>query len=145
MNTKILWIEDDYYNYQSLFKPLQRKGIEVDYALSALDGYKKALNWRQYAIIVADIILPPKREPGDLPDVVKGWEKEKYLGIGLLKWLINDLKVRCPVVILSVVDNPIESFGLQDLGIADFVPKRGLLPSVLAQRILEQLKGGKEK
>lgn len=139
---KILWIEDDYYNYQSLFRPLQRKGIEVDYALSALDGYRKALTWKQYSIIVVDIILPIKKESGSLPEVMKSWEDEKYPGIGLVKWLIKTQKVNCPIVILSVVDNPIESYNLQELGIADYIPKRGLLPSVLSERLLKHMKGG---
>ncbi len=141
MTIKILWIEDDYYNYQSLFRPLRRRGVEVDFALSALEGYKKAQKWSQYAMIVVDIILPPKREPGTLPDIVKDWEKEKYFGIGLLKWLLNDLKAECPVIILSVVDDPIEGYDLQGLGVADYIPKRGLLPSVLTKRILKHIKG----
>jgi len=141
MSTKILWVEDDYYNYQSLFRPLQRRGIEVDYALSALDGYQKAQHWKQYAVIVVDIILPPKREPGSLPDIVKTWEKEKFFGIGLVKWLLKELKVDCPVIILSVVDNPVDDYGLQGLELADYIPKRGLLPSELTKRILKHIQG----
>ena len=138
---KILWIEDDYYNYQSLFRPLQLMGISLDYALSALEGYNKARKWRMYAAIVVDIILPLKMEVGEMPEVVKAWEKEQYPGIGLVKWLLAEEKVKIPVIILSVIDNPIQRYDLQDLGIADYIPKRGLLPSVVTQRILAAMEG----
>jgi len=135
MNTKILWIEDDYYNYQSLFRPLEQKGVVVEHALSAAEGYKKARNWKNYDLIVVDIILPLTKDSAPIAEEVLRWEKEEYLGIGLVKWLRNTIKVKCPIVILSVIDDPIENYHLQELHIEDNVAKRGLLPSRLTERI----------
>jgi len=135
MNTKVLWIEDDYYNYQSLFRPLEQKGVIVDHALSASEGYKKAKKWKNYDLIVVDIILPLTKDSDQIDDEVYKWEKEDYLGIGLVKWLREDLKAKCPVVILSVIDDPVENYNLHNLQIEDNLSKRGLLPSTLADRI----------
>jgi DNA-binding response OmpR family regulator len=139
MKPKVLWIEDDYYNYQSLFWPLEQKGVIIDHALSASEGYKKAKNWKDYDLIVVDIILPLTKDSNPIDEEVHKWEKEDYLGIGLVKWLRNGIKVKSPIVILSVIDDPVENYNLQNLHIDDNLSKRGLLPSTLTERIKPML------
>jgi DNA-binding response OmpR family regulator len=135
METKVLWIEDDYYNYQGLLRPLEKAGIKVEYALSALEGYKKARKWKDYALIVVDIILPLTKDAEAVPEEVAAWRSEKYPGVGLIKWLRGELKASCPVIILSVVDDPITNYQLESLGIDANISKRGVLPSELTEKI----------
>src|SRR5690349_9152940 len=99
MKKRILWIEDDYYAIRSLVRPIEQEGFKVDAATSAADGYKKAARWRLYDLIIVDIILPISDDSGDVPMDAQTWLAEEYVGIGLLKSLKLDLKVRVPIVV----------------------------------------------
>ena len=137
MNKRILWIDDDYYAIQGLFRPLQRDGYELEVAVSANDGYQKAQNWQRYDLMVIDLILPISLDES-APEIVKNWDNQAehgYVGIGLAKWLLNEIKPDCPVVILSVVPDPIETFNLGSLGLAGYIRKSGLLPTELKEEL----------
>ncbi len=139
MNKKILWIDDDYFAIQGLFRPLEKEGYKVDFALSALEGYQKAKKWEEYSLIVVDLILPISQEES-APEPVKSWDNQEeyaYVGIGLAKWLLKDIKVTRPVVILSVVPDPISTYKLEGLGIAGYIRKSGLLPTNLREELIK--------
>jgi len=140
MKKRILWIEDDYYALQGLVRPLEKEGFTIDVATSALDGFEKALKWRHYDLIIVDLILPLSNTVEDLPDKVRSWAEQEYVGIGLVKWLRADLKAGCPVLLLSVVREPMSRLGLQDLGLAGHLVKRGLLPSQVRDEVFRVLK-----
>jgi len=136
---RIRWIEDDFDLLQSIFTPIKREGYKIDSAKSALDGYEKALNWQKYDLIVVDMIMPISNDT-DAPEIVKHWKEDEYVGIGLVKWLLGELKVDRPVVVLSISSSQEslqKSFG--DLPIAGYISKRGLLPSTLKELILNLL------
>jgi CheY-like chemotaxis protein len=138
MKNKILWIDDDYYAIQGLFRPIEKENYEVDMALSALEGYQKAQKWHDYDLIVVDLILPVSQED-TAPELVRSWddqEKYAYVGIGLVEWLLKDIKVNCPVVILSVVPDPITTYKLESLGVSDYIRKSGLLPTSLKDELM---------
>ena len=143
MSKKILWIDDDYYAIQGLFRPLEKGGgYIVETAISALDGFNKAQKWKNYDLIVVDLILPISEQQEKIPDVVSGWEDEgkfEHVGIGLVKWLLLDMKVKCPVVILSVIPNPITAYKLDNIGLTGYIRKSGLLPTVLKEEIYSML------
>ncbi len=136
MSKRILWIEDDYYNYQSLMRPLMNLGVSIDYALSGFEGYERCKNWKKYNLIVVDVILPLSKDTNVLPPEVKAWGNEPYVGIGLVRWIKTKLKATCPIIILSVMDDLETKYDLGNLGINDYISKRGLLPS----NILEKFK-----
>ncbi|MCC6500579.1 MAG: response regulator [Anaerolineales bacterium] len=141
MKNKILWIDDDYYTIQGLFRPIEEVGYKLDIALSAFDGYKKAQKWQDYDLIVVDLILPISQEES-APEIVLNWnnqERYAYVGVGLVEWLLKDLKVNCPVVILSVVPDPISTFKLDDWGITNCIRKSGLLPTTLKDELSKHL------
>jgi len=141
MKKRILWIDDDYYSIQGLFRPIEKEGYKVDVALSAFDGYQKAQKWQDYDLIVVDLIIPISREES-APAIVKGWNnKEEYehVGLGLAKWLLDDAQAKCPVLILSVVPDPISLFKMEKLGLAGYVRKDGLLPSKLKNELLSAM------
>jgi CheY-like chemotaxis protein len=143
MTKKILWIDDDYYAIQGLFRSIEKSGIKVISATSALDGYRKAQKWKEYDLIVVDLILPIAEHQETVPDIVKTWEDEyenAQVGVGMVKWLLQNLEVTCPVVILSVVPNPLVTYGLTDLAIKVAISKGGLLPSDLYSEIMKLIK-----
>jgi CheY-like chemotaxis protein len=137
MKKCILWIEDDYFAIKGLVRPLEREGFTFDVATSAVEGFYKAQQWRAYDVILVDLILPLVNSDEDLPEKVRSWNNEPYVGIGLLKWLKADLQVECPVLMLSVVRDPISKFHLENLGLAGYLPKRGLLPSQVKANVLK--------
>ena len=139
MNKRILWIEDDYYAIKGLVRPLEKAGFVVDAATSALDGFNRALHWEQYDLIVVDLILPISNETKPVPDKVSTWQKEEHVGVGILKWLLSELKVKCPVMLLSVVRNPAQTYKLDSLGLAAYLPKRGLLPTQVKAEVFRLL------
>ena len=142
MNKQILWIEDDYFAIQGLFRPVEKDGYKFDTAFTALDAYRKAQNWKNYDLIVVDLIIPISQ--GEIvPDIVKSWddtEVYEYVGIGLIKWLMTEVQAKCPVVILSVVPDPIATYKIEDFGISGYIQKSGLLPSSLKIEISEFIK-----
>ena len=144
MSEKILWIDDDYYAIQGLFRPLEKENYQVDVALSAVEGYEKAQRWQEYDLIVVDLILPVSQEE-TAPEPVRSWddqEKYPYVGIGLVEWLLRDLRVECPVIVLSVVPDPISMSKLEELGVSGFIRKSGLLPTDLKDELMPILEVG---
>ncbi|RPI95726.1 MAG: response regulator [Chloroflexi bacterium] len=144
MSKSILWIDDDYYAIQGLFRPLVVSGYQVDVAISALEGYRKAQNWKTYDLIVVDLIIPVSQLQESAPSLVESWGNEEeysYVGLGLVKWLLTVQKAQCPVAILSIVPDPVATYNLSALGIAGFIRKDGLLPSRLKAEILKILEG----
>ncbi len=139
MNKRILWIEDDYYAIKGLVRPLEKAGFEVDAATSAIDGFNKALHWEQYDLIVVDLILPISNDNKPVPEKVSAWQKEEQVGVGILKWLLVELKVTRPILLLTVVRNSAQAYKLDSLGLAGYLPKRGLLPSQVKTEVFRLL------
>jgi len=141
---KLLWIEDESFMIRSLFRPLERDGIDVEIATSAAKGFYRCQKWQQYDAIVLDLIIPISDKPEKIPSIVMQWEKEMYVGIGLAKWLLVEAKVRCPVVVLSI-NRPSDDDNLINLGLAGYISKNGLLPSQLRKQIMQFLELPKPK
>ena len=140
MHKNILWIEDDYFAIKGLIRPLEKAGFAIDIATSAFEGYQKAQHWTTYDLIMVDLILPARAGDQALPEPVASWQSEAHLGIGLLKWLLTELAVQCPVMLLSVVRHPTQTYGLENLGLAGYLPKRGLLPSHVREEVFRLLR-----
>jgi len=138
-------VDDESYTIQGLFKPLRNMGIEVVEAKCAIEAFNLSKNWQSYDIIVIDLIIPLMDDDEDLPDIVKNWDNEPYVGVGLVKWLISYLKVECPLLLISVIENPIKAFDLSKYGITHSLSKSGLLPSAVKNEILSLLGIGDEQ
>jgi DNA-binding NarL/FixJ family response regulator len=148
MKKKILWIDDDYYAISGLFRPLELGDYKIVPAISALDGFREAQKWREYNLIVVDLIIPITQQQETAPEIVRSWEDEKenrHVGVGIVKWLLQILKVTCPVVILSIVRDPINAYGLSEIGLAGSIQKGELLPSALKSQVEQILNSVKEK
>lgn len=143
MKKNILWIDDDFYMIQGLISPMKKAGFNFDVATSVVAAYEKGLGWKKYDCIMVDIILPSEYG-SDLPDTVNKWQSgNEYLGICIVRWLLEELLVKCPVVILSVIANPVNLYHLGHLGVAKSIQKGGLLPSKLADELYEVLRTNK--
>ena len=129
MAKKILWVEDDYYHIQFLFHYLEKEGAVITPALSACDAYQIINKGTKFDLMVIDIILPISSSLEKLPEAVNEWKAEKYPGIGLVKWLKAIRNVDCPVVVLSVIDDPIQEYGLADLISMTPVPEKRFRPN----------------
>ena len=143
MNKKILWIEDESFMIKGLLRPMEKLGYSIDVAKTAQEGYRKAQNWKEYDLLIVDLIIPLSHDENTLPEEVKSWEKEPYIGVGLAKWLADILKVTNPILLLSVVNNPIKTYDLGEFGLKHYISKSGLLPSRLQSDIMLILEGKK--
>ncbi len=139
MKMRILWIEDDYYIIKGLVLPLEKAGFNIDIAKSALIGYQKAREWKNYDLILLDLILPSADDDKPLPDLIRTWDQEEFIGLGLVKWLFATLKVEVPVILLSVIEDPISTYHLEELGVSEALLKRGLLPSQVKATVFKTL------
>jgi CheY-like chemotaxis protein len=141
MKKKILWIEDDYFSIKSLFSSLEKVGYTIDAAQSALEGYRKLSRWRDYDLIVIDLILPLTINDESIPDSIVSWKREKYAGVPLAKWLKGQIKDEKPLIILSVISENGTTDTPESLGLTGYISisKRGLLPSELKEKILNIL------
>jgi hypothetical protein len=118
---------------------MEKLNFEIDIANSALEGYQMAQNWETYDILVVDLIIPLSGDEKAIPQIVKEWEKEPFVGIGLAKWLVTELSISVPILLLSVVQNPLTVYDLKKFGLQYYLPKSGLLPSLVKEEILRIL------
>lgn len=139
MDKHVLWIEDDYSEIRNLVRPLEREGFKITAAMSAVEGFRKARNWQAYDLIIVDLIMPLTDALEPVPAEVAAWDAEPHAGLGLVKWLAQDLQAQCPILILSVVRDPISTFDLDNLQLAGVLLKRGLKPSIVKQEVFRIL------
>jgi CheY-like chemotaxis protein len=138
----ILWIEDDYYSIKGLVRPLEMDGFEIDVATSAFEGYTKCQNWKDYDLIMVDMDLPLSDGVNEkIPEEIQSWEKEELIGINLSKWIAVRLQAKIPILILSIVNDPIKVYNLEKYGLKYCIDKSGLLPSKLKDEVMLILKG----
>lgn len=137
MSKTLLWIDDDNTILSGLFDELKRKqGYFIDVAKNAEQAYHLCLNWKKYDAIIVDLILPPKNRADEPNKIVTMWDQEELMGIGILKWLREDLKYTRPLILLSVWDDPIEKYHLHEYKIDLVLCKKGLMPQIVTENIL---------
>jgi CheY-like chemotaxis protein len=141
MKKKILWIEDESFMVKGLLRPMEKLGFQIDVADSALAGYHKAAAWDDYDLLIVDLIIPLSSDEHTTPEIVKSWDNDRFAGIGLSKWLTTELNVQIPILLLSVVRNPLTEYDLEKYGLKYYLPKSGLLPSRVKEEILKILGG----
>jgi len=116
---------------QSLIKPLERDGYRVTYARNEQEALTE-LDKDIFDIILFDIIIPTgSDDPDDFID---------YVGVRLIKEIINVRKITTPVIVISVVNNPDVIKEFEEAGVAKILQKGYILPSALkaeVERILD--------
>ena len=127
---KILWIEDDADLLMGLVRPLKKDGHEIIVAKDeqeALETIEKSA----FDLILLDLIIPTgvKGDAGDVP----------FVGLRLLKKLSIDMKIKTPIIVLSVVRDPMIIQDVNDFGAKEVLPKGAYLPSKLKEKVYEVL------
>lgn len=139
MTKRILWVDDDTEQIGGLVVPLEKEGFVIDVARTGVEAFRLGNHWREYNLLLVDLIFPLHDGEEPLPAELVPWTGVRYLGVEILKWLALELQVQCPVLVLSVVNNPIARFRLHHLGLAGSLTKRGLTPSRLREEVYRVL------
>ena len=127
---RILWIEDDADILMGLVRPLKKDGHEITIAKDE----KKALELigiSVFDLILLDIIIPTgvEGDKGDIP----------FVGMRLLKTLSIDMKIKTPIIVLSVVRDPELIGEMNGRGVEEVLQKGAYLPSKLKEKVYEVL------
>jgi CheY-like chemotaxis protein len=143
--SNILWIDDDIYHIKSLLRLLEKAGhqlITIDTLPEASDLIS-SYGSKYFDLIVLDLLMNPNDKFGNIPDWLQQSVRFDATGIMLLKRMRDLLKVTCPVIILSIVGDPIKEYQLEKYGPVSFVHKSGLRPSSLCETVTEVLSSQK--
>jgi CheY-like chemotaxis protein len=132
MTKQIVWVEDDAYIIWSVVRPLEDRGYKIIAMGSMREALERIEELRNCDLILLDVILPA----GD-----ERWEKERHIGVHLLRNL-REQSVTTPVLAFTVVGKPETRKELRDLGVVDVLNKP-ILPSELERAVLAIL-GGEE-
>ncbi|MCK5108268.1 MAG: response regulator [Methanosarcinales archaeon] len=127
---KILWIEDDADLLMGLVRPLEKDGHEIIVVKDkseALETIEKS----DFDLILCDIIMPTGIM-GDMGDV-------PFVGMRLLEKLLVEMKIKTPIIVLSVVRDPTMIDKMYEMGAKKVLRKGALLPSILREEVYEML------
>ena len=127
---KILWIEDDADLIMGLVRPLEKDGYEVTVAKDEKEALE-TIGESVFDLILFDVIIPTGIK-GDIGDIY-------FVGMGLLKKLLIDMKLKTPVIVLSVVRDLELINEMYKMGVKKVLPKGAYLPSELREEIYETL------
>jgi len=127
---KILWIEDDADLLIGLVRPLEKDGHEIIIVKDekeALETIEKS----NFDLILFDIIIPTGI-PGDMGEV-------PFVGMRLLEKLLVGMKIKTPIIVLSVVHDSTMINRIYEMGAKKVLPKGAFLPSKLREEVYEML------
>jgi len=127
---KILWIEDEADLLMGLVRPLEKDGHEIIVVKDeneALETIEKS----DFDLILFDIIIPTGIQ-GDMGDV-------PFVGMRLLEKLLVGMKIKTPIIVLSVVRDSTMINKMYEMGTKKVLPKGAFLPSKLREEVYEIL------
>lgn len=127
---KILWVEDDADVLMGLVRPLEKDGHEITVAKDEKEALERIEKF-DFDLILLDMIIPTgvKGDVGDVP----------FIGMRLLKTLSIDMKIKTPIIVLSVVRDPDIIEEMNGLGVKEVLQKGAYLPSKLKEKVYETL------
>lgn len=144
---KILWIDDDYFHIKGLAKSLEKEGYKVVPARSYVEATNFLEYWESYCLVILDLIIPysesaPLKNDISDDDLIDRRENAYNLaenGIELFNYMIYEIKLNIPIIILSVVQHREITNGLLKQGAKERIYKLGLLPNELKRIVIETL------
>lgn len=129
---RILWIEDDADMLMGLVRPLERDGHEIIIAKNEREALEKVNESESdFDLLLFDIIIPTGIN-GDVGDV-------PFVGMRLLKKLLVKMKIKTPIIVLSVVREQGMINEMLEMGVKKVLPKGAFLPSKLRDEVYETL------
>ena len=129
---RILWIEDDADMLMGLVRPLERDGHEIVVAKNEREALEKVNESESdFDLLLFDIIIPTGIQ-GDMGEV-------PFVGMRLLEKLLVEMKIKTPIIVLSVVRDQEMINEMNSLGVKEVLPKGAYLPSKLKEKVYEVL------
>jgi CheY-like chemotaxis protein len=152
---KILWVEDDYYHLKGLTRPLEKAGFEVIPARSVVEAKSLLGEWQSFQLIILDLIIPysdtelATSDPEPHLNFKNGKLSENVSllvrnGLILFDYIVSDLKVNIPILILSIVQTNHIIKDLLNRGAARSVKKEGLIPKDVQNMVLDIIQGNNQ-
>ena len=131
---KILWIEDDYLLLKPLIEQIKKANYMFDFAKNKLEAIN-LLNRSIYDLIILDIILPEG-------EYFEDREPEPYVGLNLLRYMVNEIKIETPIIIISVINDMLVKTEAKKLGVVTYLNKGSIRPSELKILVDQIIRGG---
>ncbi len=131
MKTKrILWIEDDADLLMGLVRPLEKDGYEIIVVKDEQEALR-TIEESDFDLILFDIIIPTG---------IKGDEGNvHFVGMRLLETLLISMKIKTPIVVLSVVRDSEMINTMYEMGVKKILLKGTCLPSKLREEVYRTL------
>ena len=140
----ILWIEDDYYHLKGLFKKIEKKGFSLVPARSYLEAKEILKDKKDFCLIALDLIISYSENLINCPNI----ENEKpegtneqitKSGIKIFDYIVKDLKLNIPILILSIVRTKKILDKLTEIKIVEVIEKLGITRLDIERIVLDML------
>jgi CheY-like chemotaxis protein len=125
---KILWIEDDADLLRGLVRPLEKDGHKIIVAKDKKEALEMIGKY-DFDLILSSINIPAGVGEGGHP----------FVGMRLLKKLSIDMKIKTPIIVMSVVRDQGMINEMYEMGVKKVLPKGAYLPSKLREEIYDTL------
>ena len=139
-NKRILWIDDDVYVLQSILLPLEKRGHQVEKVdnLGQAEELVKQNGADHFHLLVVDMLMPPHDNRGEVPL----WLKDRVHPSGangavFIHHARHNLCVPGPILILSIVGDPISEYQLEDDPSLHFVHKPRIKSAELVEKVIQ--------
>jgi len=137
----ILWVEDDHENLDAALLPVTRQGVKVVGCSSFIEAQTR-LETETYDLFLIDLILPLQpynEETATAHDDAQEKHLPWYWGVELIKF-VREKYTSTPVIVFSVVYDPIVNATLTEIGIEASYTKGTQSNSELCDKIVELCK-----
>lgn len=123
---RILWIDDDADLLNGLVRPLKKDGYKIIVAKNEKEALERIEEF-DFVLILSEIIIPTG---------TKGSAKNPpFAGMRLLKTLLVDMKIKTPIIVLSIVSDEKMMGDMLDMGVKKILQKGEYLPAKLKKEV----------
>jgi two-component system chemotaxis response regulator CheY len=128
---KILFVDDDRYEMYGLIERLEAADYTVEPVTSTVIAIQKIESGFLPDLIISDLIMPAV--PDDASPL-----SNRHVGIEFCRMMKEQFKLRCPIIVLTVVTDPVIQQEAKKYAQALLV--KPITPSDLLRRVEEVLK-----
>lgn len=128
---RMLWVEDDYFRLRGLTRPLKKKGLEIVFAKDEKEATGLLDKKERFDIFLIDIIIPEGIDDRKVASV----EVRENVGVDLIRRIRQNYNLSIPILVLTVVEDPIILQEIRNLGVSTIIPKGNFHPSELENEV----------
>ena len=135
MSNNILYLDDDKYEMLGYSERLEFDGFSVKYCLTPDEAYNLLKSGYKPDLIVSDLIMRQSSQ--------ETANESHYAGVNFSKVVREDLKINCPIIILTVVteQSVLETVKKHDV----IILSKPIPPKQLSSRVKEEIQKHKNK